>query len=262
MINGVITLLTDFGTRDAYVGVMKGVMLGICPSARFVDLTHEVPPQAVLVGALVLRSSVEHFPPGAIHLAIVDPGVGSSRRAVAVVTERAIFVGPDNGLLYPAATRLGIVEVRRLEREEYLIHPVSQTFHGRDLFAPVAAHLASGVSPQDLGPVQPELEPLPVPEPWLEGGELRGEVIYADHFGNLITNISVGALVGFPRRGLSVSIGQMRISEIVPAYASVPEGSPLAIIGSWNLLEIAVRNGNAAERLGASTGSAVVVRAG
>src|SRR5712691_5770640 len=150
-VNGIITLTTDFGTRDAYVGVMKGVVLGICPAARLIDLSHEVPPQAVRLGALLLRSAVEYFPSGTVHLAVVDPGVGGARQPVLAVTERALLVGPDNGLLAPAAALLGVRAVHRLEREAFFRQPVSQTFHGRDVFAPVAAHLAGGATPDAFG---------------------------------------------------------------------------------------------------------------
>lgn len=256
----VITLLTDFGARDAYVGIMKGVILGIAPTAHLVDLTHEIPPQAVTTGALLLRSAVRYFPPGTVHLAVVDPGVGSARAPVLVVTERGFLVGPDNGLLHPAATAMGVKQVRRIENEAYFLHPVSQTFHGRDLFAPAAAHLAAGAHPSALGPQLSQLQPLALPEAVRRGDSIRGEVIHIDQFGNLITNIPRDLLTAFARERVSVSIGRVADIQVVSAYAEVPEGSALAIVGSWDVLEVAVRTGNAAQLLGVPRGTPVTVK--
>ncbi len=207
--SGIITLLTDFGTRDTYVGIMKGVALGICAPARLVDLTHEVPPQAVPLGAVLLRSSVGFFPEGTVHVAVVDPGVGSARAAVVATTERAFLVGPDNGLLAPAAAVLGLRSVHRLSNEAYFRHPVSAKFHGRDVFAPVAAHLAAGAPPEAFGDAVAGLAPLDLAEPKRDGAGLHGEVIQVDRFGNLITNISAAALGAFRRPGVLVRIADM-----------------------------------------------------
>src|SRR5262245_21477138 len=255
----IITLLTDFGTADAYVGIMKGVALGICPAARLVDLTHEVPPQAIRLGALVLRSAVDFFPPGTVHLAVVDPGVGTARTPVLVVTERGSLVGPDNGLLAPAAAALGVRAVHRLAREQYFRHPVSDTFHGRDIFAPVAAHLAAGTAPASFGPALPALQPLALPEPRSAAGAVHGEVVYVDRFGNLVTNIPASALASFRHQSLSVRIAGMTISPLAPAYAAAAPGAPVALIGSWRTLEVAVRDGNAAERLQVGLATPVTV---
>jgi hypothetical protein len=255
--SGLITLCTDFGTQDAYVGVMKGVMLSVNRALRFIDLSHDVPPQSIRIGALLLRNAVEYFPPGTVHLAVVDPGVGSSRHPVVAVTDRAFLVGPDNGLLHPAAVALGLREVHRLEREELFRHPVSQTFHGRDVFAPVAAHLASGVSPRQVGTALDALRPLAIPEPEPSPAGVEGEVLYVDRFGNLITNIGMKELHAFPADAVSVTIAEVSIARLVPSYASVPHGAPLLIVSSWGLLEIAVREGNAAERFGAAAGTRV-----
>lgn len=258
----IITLTSDFGTRDAYVGIMKGVILGIAPNARLVDLSHEIPPQALTIGALVLRSAVEFFPQETVHLAVVDPGVGSSRLPVAVVTERCTLVGPDNGLLYPSATVLGIREVRRLEREKFFRSEVSQTFHGRDIFAPVAAHLAAGVPPHEVGERVDRLQPLDIPAPRREATGVSGEVIYVDRFGNLVTNIRAEDLSTFPVQDLSVSISQVSLPAPVSSYAAVEPGQPLAIVGSWGHLEVAVRNGDAARHFSAGVGTAVRVARG
>lgn len=252
-----VTLCSDFGSRDAYVGIMKGVILGIAPGATLVDLSHEIPAQAVTIGALVLRSAVEYFPGGTVHLAVVDPGVGSSRLAVAVVTERCVLVGPDNGLLHPAATALGIREIRRLANEKFFLPEVSNTFHGRDVFAPVAAHLAAGIAPRELGERVDELQPLHLPVARREPAEIVGEVIYVDHFGNLVTNIRGADLSAFPARELSVSIGAVSLPASVSSYSAVEPGEPLAIVGSWGQLEVAVRNGSAAEHFSAGVGTVV-----
>jgi S-adenosylmethionine hydrolase len=257
--SGIITLLTDFGTRDAYVGIMKGVALGICPAARLVDLTHEVPPQAVSLGALVLRAAVEFFAAGSVHVAVVDPGVGSARAPVLVVTDHAYLVGPDNGLLAPAAAALGLRAVRRLAREEFFRHPVSGTFHGRDVFAPVAAHLAAGTAPDAFGPELPGLQPLDLPAPRRAANAVHGEVVYVDRFGNLVTNIPAAALASFHAPVVSVRIAGMTLSPLAPTYAAVAPGAVVALIGSWRTLEVAVRDGNAAEQLQAGIATPVTV---
>lgn len=252
-----VTLCTDFGSRDAYVGIMKGVILGIVPGATLVDLSHEIPAQSVTVGALVLRSAVEYFPAGTVHLAVVDPGVGSSRLPVAVVTKHCILVGPDNGLLYPAAAALGTREVRRLADERFFRPQVSNTFHGRDVFAPVAGHLAAGVPASELGEPVDRLQPLRLPVAQRERDQVLGEVLYVDHFGNLVTNIRAADLSDFPAQGLSVTIGKVSLSALVSSYSAVEPGEPLAIVGSWGQLEVAVRNGSAAQYFSAEVGTAV-----
>lgn len=257
----IITLLTDFGLEDAYVGLMKGVILEIDPAARIVDLTHCVPPQDITRAALILRSAVEYFPPGTIHVAVVDPGVGSSRRPLLVHTPRAAFVGPDNGVLVPAARQTGELRAYVLDQPSRFRQPVSQTFHGRDVFAPVAAHLSVGADPATLGTPTPHITELSLPRPRIAEGGVEGEVIYIDRFGNLVTNIEASMLDRFRRRSLSVSIGGTPVAGPVASYAAVAEGTPLALIDSWNVLEIAVRNGSAARELRAGLGTTVRVTA-
>lgn len=257
--SGIITLLTDFGARDVYVGALRGVILGIAPDARLVDLTHEVPPQDVFAGAMLLRNAVEVFPQGTVHLAVVDPGVGSARDPVAAFCERGILVGPDNGLLQPAAERLGLREVRRLDRDELFRRPVSRTFHGRDVFAPVAAHLACGLAGEAIGSPRAALQPLPIPDVRRGADGVHGEVVHVDHYGNLITNIAAREILNFPDDRLSVRIAAVSIPRLSPSYAAVSDGSLLAVIGSWDTLEIAVRNGSAAKRLAAGRGTTVTV---
>jgi len=253
-----ITFLTDFGVQDDFVGVCRGVMRTIAPETTVIDITHGISPQSVLQGAVILERSIPYMPV-CVHLAVVDPGVGSERNAIAVIGERATLVGPDNGLLAPAAMMIGRHSVRRLTCTELFVQPVSATFHGRDVFAPVAAHLAAGVAPERLGPELPELQPLAVPAPRAERSAVHGEVIYVDHFGNLVTNIDVTALRAFRPQTVSVSIGETMISHLVDSYAAAAPAAPLALIGSWDLLEVAVRDGNAAAALRAGIATRVTV---
>lgn len=255
----VITLLTDFGTQDAYVGILKGVILGIDPQAQVVDLTHGVPPGDVRAAALLLRSAVRFFPREAIHVAVIDPGVGSARRPILIETDSGMLIGPDNGVLTPAATAMHRHALRHIQNRACFLHPVSQTFHGRDIFAPVAAHLSRGVAPAQIGPVLDSIVELTFPAPLHEGSRITGEVLYVDRFGNLITNIEAELLARFPAQSLSVSIGQRHVAGPVSAYAAVAEATPLAIVGSWGVLEIAVRNGSAAEMFAAGAGTPVTV---
>ena len=256
----IITLTTDFGTRDPFVGVMKGVMLRIAPHARFVDLTHEVPAQDVVAGAYALRSAVSWFPAGTIHLAIVDPGVGTRRRALAIATEDGWFVGPDNGLFSFVAPPRSIRAIVDVSRSPYRLRPTSRTFHGRDVFAPVAAALASGVSPERLGRAVRTIERLPPPKVRRRGRSLYGEVLWSDRYGNLATSIAAADLAGAGFRGarLSITIG----GHVVPfrtSYAAGRRDRAVALINSSDLVEIAVNHGSAAAVLGAARGDVVRV---
>jgi hypothetical protein len=256
--SSIITLLTDFGSRDAFVGIMKGVILGINPAVTLVDLSHDVPPQDILAGAFILRSAVPFFPPGTIHVAVVDPGVGSTRRALLIETRTAFFVGPDNGLMSLAASAEAVVRIIHLSNEEYFLSPRGHTFHGRDVFAPVAAHLSLGVAPEQVGPQVTTMERITLPPIERQANGLTGSVIYTDHFGNLITNITEADLHPFSRENLLVSIGSsVQIHGVVVSYAAVEIGAPIALINSWGMLEIAVRNGSAAQRFGVLPGQPV-----
>lgn len=257
MASGIITLLTDFGTADAFVGIMKGVALGLNPHAQLVDLTHAVRPQQILPAALILRSAVRFFPAGTVHVAVVDPSVGSARRPIVIETEQGCLVGPDNGVLSLAAAVLGRRTVRLIENEAFFRQPVSQTFHGRDVFAPVAAHLSRGVALEALGSRLDSIVELTVPAAQATASGLRGEVIHVDHFGNLLTNIDADAC--FPAQRVSVSIDGKPVAGPVDAYAAVPEGTALAIVGGWGVMEIAVRNGSAAQTFAAGPGTPVTV---
>lgn len=259
--NGLVTLLTDFGDSDTYVGQMKGSLVSVSPSLRWADLTHRVPPQDVRVGAFLLWTAVESFPEGTVHLAVVDPGVGSARRPVAARSrEGHLFVGPDNGLLAPAIDRLGGLDAAvELTEPAYWGARRSATFHGRDLFAPVAAHLAAGTPLEKLGRALAELErPFAFPEPRRSGGTLQGEVLHVDTYGNLVTNLP-GSLL--PPR-FSVRVGGVEISNAPhPHYQAVTPGALLALVGSTGLLEVSARDGSAATVIGAGRGAAVLVQA-
>jgi S-adenosylmethionine hydrolase len=250
-----ITLLTDFGLADTYVGQVKGAILAIAPGAVLLDLTHAVPPQDLLAGAFLLWSAVGAFEPGTIHVAVVDPGVGSPRLAIALETPRGDrLVGPDNGLLVPAAERLGgIVRVVELNSSVYwrVLAP-SASFHGRDIFGPVAAHLANGVPLERVG--TPVDDPVRYALPTSAGGV--GEVIHVDTYGNLVTNVPAAQLP--PRFVVKVNAQSARLAAY---YAAVPPGGLLAMIGSSGLLEISVRDGNAAHVTGAQRGTPVSVEA-
>jgi len=249
----VITLLSDFGLRDWFVPSMKGVILGITPHARIVDVTHEIPAQDVQAGAFVLAAAARAFPKGTIHVAVVDPGVGSSRRAIAVHTGAAIFLGPDNGLLSLAVPDGRGIEMRSLENERYFRQPVSRTFHGRDVFAPVAAHLAKGVKFDSLGPKVASIQRLAARVSIASPGEVRGEIIYVDRFGNLISNITAGQVRAVP--GAQVTVGKRRVSPVRRSYSDVLPGRAVAVLNSLDLLEIGVRDGDAARAWRARCGT-------
>lgn len=258
-----ITLLTDFGSRDSYVGVLRGVIAGICPEAAVVDLTHEVPPQDVRAGAFQLLVACPYFPAGSVHLAVVDPGVGTDRRLVAVEAGGHCFVGPDNGLLRWSVEGLAGDGWRAVELTEqrYWLAPaseVSHTFHGRDIMAPVAAHLAAGVGLERLGSPVGSLAGAPLPRPVRDGERLRGEILHVDHFGNAITNVRQEH-VSAPGGALRVDIGPRSLCGPVESYAGVAVGEPLVIWGSAGFLEVAVREGSAASSLGIGHGDAVFI---
>jgi hypothetical protein len=254
----IITLTTDFDTQDWFAGTMKGVILGITPRAAIVDITHEIPPGDIRAGAFVLEAGYQFFPKGTVHVAVVDPGVGGKRKAIAVQTANYLFVGPDNGVLSFALAREKIKSVRRLANANYFLRPVSHTFHGRDIFAPVAAHLARGVPVHRLGPAQKDLVRLSWPQLRVKQNRIEGEVIFIDRFGNAITNIENTDLS--PRRRLEVFLGRRRLCPVKKSYQSVPIGQPVAVPGSSGFLEIAVNGGSAAKVAGLRNGTRVAVR--
>jgi S-adenosyl-L-methionine hydrolase (adenosine-forming) len=252
----IITLTTDFGTRDPFVGVMKGVILGRVPDARIVDLTHAVPPQAVDAAAHVVRSAAPWFPSGTIHVAVVDPGVGTRRRALVVETTDACFVGPDNGVLSLAAPARAVRRIVDVSRSPVRLTPMSRTFHGRDLFAPVAAALALGIVAASLGKPAASMVRLRIQAARRTQGVVVGRVLWADGFGNLTTSITRQDLASFRGRRLSITIGP-HVVPFRPSYASVPPGKPVALLNSCDLLEIAVNRGSAHDLLAIAPGTSV-----
>lgn len=256
-----ITLLTDFGEQDVFAGILRGVILSIAPEAQVVDLTHSIPPQDVRQGARALARAAPHFPPGTIHLAVVDPGVGTARRPLAARIGPQWFVGPDNGLatlLVRKARRSGQkCEFVLLDRAEYWLSIVSHVFHGRDVFAPVAAHLARGVPLAQLGSPLTDPVLLPFADPQATAAGLRGEVTTIDHFGNVLTNIEPEHLSG--RQIERVRLGQSEITGMVQTFGERPSGALVALWSSDEHLCLAEVNGNAALRLGARTGDRVEV---
>jgi S-adenosyl-L-methionine hydrolase (adenosine-forming) len=254
---GTITLTTDFGTQDAFVGTMKGVIISRCPGAQLVDLTHEVPPQSIRIGALRVASAAPYFPVGTIHLVVVDPGVGGARRPVAIKAGGQGFVGPDNGVLSLAAPR-SAPDWRAVEltSDAHRLPSVSNTFHGRDIFAPAAAHLACGGALEDLGdPIQSIVE-LAIPAPVRDGDVLHGVVLDVDRFGNLITNIRAADLAG--AAVAEAVVGERRIEGLSRSYDSTRNA--VVLIDSDDRLEIAVPGGNAAEAMGVGTDDPIEVR--
>jgi len=255
----IVTLTSDFGLRDPFVGIVKGVILGIYPEARLVDLTHEVPAYDVGAAALALESSVGFFPPGTVHLAIVDPGVGSARRAMALRRGGHYFVGPDNGL-FTFATAGDDWSAVSLETEAFRLPAVSRTFHGRDIFGPAAAHLAAGIALERLGPPLPDPVRLPRTECRRIGDALVGEVIGSDRFGNLVTSVTADAVERFGAPGeLCVAVAGRPLGRLKATYAEGQAGVPAGIIASNGRLEIFVNGGNARTLLGAELGTPVRV---
>ncbi len=255
----IITLTTDFGLRDSYVAEMKGVILSLAPETVLVDITHEVSPQSILEGALILASAFGFYPQGTIHLAVVDPGVGGPRRPLVVEAGGYLFVGPDNGLFSLALQKAGAFKAYEIRHRDYLRPEISPTFHGRDIFAPVAAHLARGLEPQRLGPPVSEIAVLDFPQPQQEGSRILGQIIHVDHFGNLVTNIPLGLLKSLPPSRLVVEVAGRRILGLRRAYVEAPVGVLLALVGSHGFLEIAANRASAAATLEAGPGAPVII---
>jgi len=255
----IIALTTDFGVADWFAGTMKGVILGIAPRATIVDISHGIPSGDVGAGAFALAAAYRHFPRNTIHVAVVDPGVGSGRPAIAVKTADYFFVGPDNGVLSLALSREKIKTIRRLENDSFFNRPVSHTFHGRDVFAPVSAHLSRGVPIQKLGPKVNNYVRLNWPVPKRRPGKIHGEIVYIDQFGNAITNIDAQDLAtGNPPR-CEVRTKRKRLGTLQTHYQAVPLHLPAAMIGSTRLLEIAMNGGSAAASFGLKIGDPVTV---
>jgi S-adenosylmethionine hydrolase len=255
-----VTFLSDFGLDSPYPAAMKAVAAAIC-DARFIDISHAVPRHAVRTGAYLLWSLAAVCPPDTVHCAVVDPGVGTARAPLAVAAGGQVFVGPDNGLLLPAAKRLGRPDVYRLTNPAYWREPVSATFHGRDIFAPVAAHLAAGIPLDVVGAPAPAYTDLAIDEGGWDGPALRGAVLWVDPFGNLVTTIPGGLLRGFPDgRNAVVEVGARKVpAAIGRTFGDVYPGNAVVITGSDGLVEIALNQGSAADALAAGPGDRVRV---
>lgn len=253
-----ITMMTDFGLVEPYVAVMKGVILSIAPNASLVDLTHAVPPQDVRRAAFLLSTAIDYFPAGTVHVVVVDPGVGGERRPIAVQTDRACFLAPDNGVLTLALTRQRAEVIIHLTNSDYWLPEVSATFHGRDIFAPVAAYLALGVPIGELGVPIDDVVRLPAAEPARQpDGSVHGRVQHIDRFGNCVTNVPSHMLrLDTP---FVVKVAGSSIRGISPTYTAAEPGIALSLIGSSGFLEIAVCDGNAAEQLDVHVGDTVLI---
>jgi S-adenosyl-L-methionine hydrolase (adenosine-forming) len=256
-----LTFLSDFGVESPYPAAMKAVAAGIC-DARFIDISHAVPPHAVRAGAYLLWSVAPVCPAGTVHCAVVDPGVGTERAPLAVASAGHIFVGPDNGLLLPAAKRLGTPAVYRLTNRAYRRDPVSATFHGRDVFAPAAAHLASGVAIEDVAARAPGYVDLTLERAEWDGPTLRGEVLWIDPFGNILTTIPGDALARIPRRrAMMVEVRSGGICATAGhTFGDVPPGAAVVLTGSDGLVEIALNRARAADVLRPAPGDVVRLR--
>lgn len=246
---GLVTLTSDFGLRDPYVAAMKGILCRHCTGVQVVDLTHDITAQGILEGALFLAGATPYFPLGTIHVAVVDPGVGTERRAIAVLADGQYYVCPDNGLLTLIVREHTVEKAHAITNPAFMLETVSATFHARDVFAPTAARLAAGASIEEAGEAVTHLTQLEIPAPEVDAqGGISGRIIHTDRFGNLITNISLSLLAG--RRPRGVSAGTLRLDGIRRTYADVRVGEPLALFGSSDHLEIAVNHAHAGRELG------------
>jgi len=258
----IVTFLSDFGRDDWFVGVVHGVIAEACPAARVIDLSHDVAPGDVARAAFILEAAASDFPAGTIHLVVVDPGVGTGRRALAVRAGGHLYVGPDNGVLEWALAQAG-AEVVALTEHRHFRHPVSRTFHGRDIFGPVAGHLAAGVAFASLGPAVTDPVRLPRSEPGFVDGVLRGRVVFVDHFGNALTNLTVAEIErAFPavaEAALEVRVHSKRVAGITRSYGDAAIGTLVAVLGSSGRIELAEVGGSAASRWGIGPGDRVEV---
>lgn len=259
----IVTFTSDFGYQDWFVGVLHGVLHALAPEARIVDLNHTIPPGMIERAAFVLEAASGDFPPGTVHLGVVDPGVGTRRRAIVASARGQVFVGPDNGLLEWALAAPD-VRIHALVEERYFRAPVSRTFHGRDVFAPVAAHVVKGVPLESFGPRITDPVRLTRPVSRRVDGELEGRIAFIDRFGNALTNLTAESLMatfaGTPETDFEIGIAGRKIRGLARSYGDAPVGTLVAIIGSSGRLEVAQVGGDVAERLGIGEGDPVTVR--
>ena len=261
----VLSLLTDFGTQDGFIGVMKAVIWGICPAVNIADISHQIPPQNVMQAALTLSRVAPFFAEGTVHVAVVDPGVGTGRRAIAAQIGMQFCVAPDNGLLTllieDAEEKHLPIKLVELDNPDYWLDSPSHTFHGRDIFAPVGAHLAAGVPLDEVGTPISDVVRIPIPKPVWDGDILRGEIIQTDHFGNMASNIRAEHLEKMLSRAgeMRIRIGGIEIIGLVKTFGERSQGDFAALINSAGNLEIAIVNGDAAKALGRGLGSTLEV---
>lgn len=259
--SGIVTLITDFGSGGEYSGAMKGAVLAVNPRCQVVDVTHEITPQNILQASWVVKNVYPFYPPGTVHAVVVDPGVGTSRRAIVLHHEGHFFVGPDNGVFTSVLSKGEQVSAYQIAKTKFFRHPVSDTFHGRDIFAPVAGHLSAGLEPERLGPKIKDLVRLDWPAPKRGKGDLKGKVLWADSFGNLITNISREEYgPELEERRLRIGGRGWRIERLNRTYGESRPGDPLALFGSGGLLEISLNGGNARDNLGLKPGDSISIQ--
>ena len=259
-INRIITLTTDFGMRDSFVGVMKGVILSINPRARIIDISHEIPQGDIATASFVLHGAFRYFPKETIHTIVVDPGVGSERRPVAVEAGHYFFVAPDNGVLSYILDKAKKINMIHLTNVKYFLNHISNTFHGRDVFAPVAAHLSTGIAIEKMGESISDYHKYAFKGPKKTRISIEGEITYVDHFGNLISNIAEKTIKDMLAMGkLCIRIGEHSIYELSKSYSDTDQGHLVALINSFGLLEIAIREENAAQQLHLNKGAKVIV---
>jgi S-adenosylmethionine hydrolase len=254
-------LTTDFGLKDPYAAEMKAAILGICPNAAIVDVTHEIAKFSIRMGAFVLASAAPYFPDGSVHVAVVDPGVGTPRRPIVIQTKKAFFVGPDNGVFALAAPKQSIESIHGLANPRFMLKKISNTFHGRDVFAPAAAHLLNGVKPAEFGPEIRDAAEAEFAHVKRKNDALVGEVLHVDGFGNIITNISEKKLVqSNVKANVNVELvsGKLKLA-FCRAYGEMKPHEPLALIGSHGFLEISLNQGNAAKKFNTKAGDPIEV---
>jgi S-adenosylmethionine hydrolase len=260
----IITLTTDYGTKDHWAGAMRGVILNINPEATVVDITHDVLPHDILDGALAIGQTAKYFPPRTIHVVVVDPGVGTQRRPILVAGDTQYYVAPDNGVLSMIYDQSETVHAWHLTSEHYFLQPVSNTFHGRDIFAPVAAWLSKAWQTQGFGEEITDFVRFAIPKPKAADTGVKGIVLRVDHFGNIVTNVRVEdapALAAADGK-LTIRAGNGEVKKLVQTYAQGAAGETFALIGSSGYLEISMNKGNAAKTLGVARGAEVTVELG
>jgi len=255
---GVITLITDFGDESGYAGIMKGVILTINPNCQIIDITHQISPQGIEEAAFLLHSAYSYFPKYSIHVVVVDPGVGSERKPILIETDRYWFVGPDNGVFSFVFSMKGFNKVWAITNKRYFLPEVSFTFHGRDIFAPIAAHLSLGVPAEELGKELRRFVTLKDLEPRISAGMIKAKVIYIDHFGNLVCNVSQDLFTKVVAgKSFRIAVGRKTIQKLSLSYADAEDGEILALFGSSRWLEISLKDGNCQRALNVKRGAEI-----